>query len=151
MEQDGWAGRLVRTIASEIRRHRNRQGISAQELADRCAQLGYPIGRQVITNLENGHRDSISVPELMVLGHALGVPPSLLIFPVGHTADCEPLPGLPRPTWPAFAWFAARDRYPDGDGNPYPYSQSDEDTPVQPGHEFDDEYQWTEGALGAYL
>lgn len=138
--QDDWSGRLVRTIATEIRRHRKRCGLSAQDLADECAELGYPIARQVITNLEIGRRDTVTVAELIVLGNALGVPPSLLVFPVGFEATSEPLPGRHRPTWHAFSWFAADEPYPD-------LEEPDHHSPSS-GGEFD---AWMEGAVGAYM
>src|SRR5690606_40487806 len=34
-------------------------------------------------------RDAVPVPELLVLGKALGVPPALLVFPVGEYQQCR--------------------------------------------------------------
>ncbi|MEU5847414.1 helix-turn-helix transcriptional regulator [Saccharopolyspora shandongensis] len=121
MAQHDWAGSLVHTVSSEIRRHRQRRGLSTQGLADACEQLGYPIKRQVLANLENGRREAISVPELLVLGKALGVPPALLVFPVGEALSCEPLPGQSRPLWDVLRWFGGFEPYP---ANPDPGTRS---------------------------
>src|SRR5690606_37699283 len=136
MAQYDWAGALVRTIAAEVRRHRQRRGLSTQGLADACAELGYPIKRQVLTNLENGRRDAVPVPELLVLGKALGVPPALLVFPVGEALSCEPLPNQSRPLWDAVQWFAGFAPYP---ANP----DADARSSFEADHLLD---EWEEGA-----
>ncbi|MEV5537480.1 helix-turn-helix transcriptional regulator [Saccharopolyspora shandongensis] len=112
MAQQDWAGSLVHTVAGEVRRHRQQRGLSTQGLADACEQLGYPIKRQVLANLESGRREAISVPELLVLGRALGVPPALLVFPVGEALSCEPLPNQSRPLWETLQWFGGFSPYP---------------------------------------
>ncbi|MDN3057426.1 helix-turn-helix transcriptional regulator [Streptomyces sp. SRF1] len=77
-----------------MRRHRRDRGMSAQQLADRCAELGLDsLPRTVISNLENGRRGNITVAEVLVLAEALGVPAAALIFPVGYETDVEHLPG----------------------------------------------------------
>jgi hypothetical protein len=67
--------------------------MSAQKLADRCSELGLSVPRAVIANLENGHRDSVTVAELLVLAAALEVPPAELFFPFGESLAAEFLPG----------------------------------------------------------
>lgn len=94
VRQEEWSVRLVRVIAQEVRRHRDAQKISAQQLADRCTDLGLPIKRSVIANLETGHRETVTVPELLVLGAALNVSPALLAIPVGRSESVEILPEL---------------------------------------------------------
>ncbi len=80
--------------------------MTAQALAAACADLGLPIGRVVIANLERGHRETITVGELMVLAAALGVPPVTLVFPVGEAGEVEYLPGRTEDAWDAALWFA---------------------------------------------
>jgi transcriptional regulator with XRE-family HTH domain len=81
--------------------------MTAQALADRCGELGLPLDRAVIAKLEKGHRQSITVAELLVLAKALGVPPIELVFPVGYAERTEVLPGQVIDTWQAVAWFTA--------------------------------------------
>ncbi|SNT59080.1 hypothetical protein SAMN05443665_105150 [Actinomadura meyerae] len=84
--------------------------MSAQALADRCAELGMPdLKRQAITNLENGRRGMVTVEELLVLARALDVPPVLLFIPLdGHT-DLEITPKLTMRSWEALLWVSGED------------------------------------------
>lgn len=68
--------------------------MSAQQLADRCAELGVDsLPRTVISNLETGRRGNVTVAEVLVLAEALSVPPAALMFPVGYADSIEHLPG----------------------------------------------------------
>lgn len=103
-----WSTRLALSVAREVRRHRQAQGLSAQQLADRCDRLGMPIQRSVLANLESGRRTTVTIAEVLVLARALNVPPGTLIFPAGYEAQTEVLPGAY--TEPGFAveWLAGR-------------------------------------------
>ena len=90
---DRWQERIARIVGREARRHRERQKLGAQQLAGRTANLGMPIPRPVLASLESGHRDSVSVSEVLVLAAALGVAPSELICPAGYDDQVEILPG----------------------------------------------------------
>lgn len=79
--------------------------MSAQQLADACAELGFPIQRSVLANLENGRRTNLSLPELFVLARALEVPPLLLVLPLGHDHTVEVLPGVNVSTVDALRWL----------------------------------------------
>jgi transcriptional regulator with XRE-family HTH domain len=68
-------------VAEQVRRHRQEQGISAQQLDERTAELGMRIPRSVLANLENGRRENLDVSELVILGQALGIAPLDLLFP----------------------------------------------------------------------
>ncbi|WP_208865970.1 helix-turn-helix domain-containing protein [Kitasatospora cheerisanensis] len=81
-------------IADEVKRLRKRRGVSAQQLSEKCEDLGLAIPRSVIANFESKRRLTISVPELIILARALEVPPVSLIFPVGHSGAIEMLPGV---------------------------------------------------------
>lgn len=112
MTQTQWPSRIGKAVAAEVRRHRHAQGLSAQQLADRCAALGLPIGRSVLANFESGRRPAVSVPELLVLAKALGVPPIALLFPVGRKDRIEVLPDRAAPTWEAMQWFTGESPLP---------------------------------------
>lgn len=99
--------RVSTTIANEVRRIRQERGMSAQRLSDRCAELGAPIPRTVLSNLENGRRGNVTVAEMLVLAAALDVPPATLVFPVGHQVTVEALPGKLQPALSAIEWLAA--------------------------------------------
>jgi transcriptional regulator with XRE-family HTH domain len=107
-QPESWPAELADVIAGEVRRYRRQRGLSAQQLADRCAELGMPIQRSVLANLENGRRPTVTVAELLVLAAALSVEPVLLVFPVGHQAVSRFLPAKSATTWSAAQWFAGR-------------------------------------------
>lgn len=104
--QDEWSTGLVKVVAGEIKRWRKRRQMSAQRLSNACSELGFPIPRAVLANLENGRRDAISLPELLVIARALEVAPALLVFPIGQTDKVEFLPGTVASPWLAAQWFS---------------------------------------------
>lgn len=79
--------------------------MTLQQLSDRCRALGYPIARSVLSKLEKGHRQTITVDEVLVLAQALGVPPVVLMFPLGRADVAEVLPGVHVGPWAAIQWF----------------------------------------------
>ncbi|WP_307076784.1 helix-turn-helix domain-containing protein [Streptomyces canus] len=106
MEQPDWMSRVGTGIAREIRRHRLARGMSAQQLSDACEELGTPIPRTVISNIENGRRTNISVAETVALAQALGVPPIALIIPAGYVEEVEHLPNRWIDPIRAVNWFS---------------------------------------------
>ncbi|UED88538.1 helix-turn-helix domain-containing protein [Streptomyces profundus] len=101
-----WADRIKANVAGEVRRRRKELGWSAQDLADRCEQLGHPIPRNVIANLESGRRANLPLVDVMVLAAALETYPVCLIFPVGFVEQTQELPFQELvPTWDALRRF----------------------------------------------
>jgi len=108
-----WADRVQANVAGEVRRRRKEMGWSAQDLADQCEQLGHPIPRNVIANMESGRRASLPLVDVMVLAAALETYPVCLIFPVGYVERTQELPfqGLV-PTWDALRRFTGDEDMP---------------------------------------
>jgi transcriptional regulator with XRE-family HTH domain len=105
MTQTDWPAQVTARVAAAVRRFRRAKGMSAQELADACSDLGYEIPRNVIANLENGRRASVDLTEFLILAEALDVPPVLLLFPLGEVAVVEAFPGKEVATWEAASSF----------------------------------------------
>ncbi|WEH34209.1 helix-turn-helix transcriptional regulator [Streptomyces sp. AM 4-1-1] len=104
-----WEDHVMAVVAGEVRRRRKELRWSAQDLADRCEEAGYPIPRNVIANMESGRRASLPLVEIMVLAKALRVTPVSLIYPVGYVSEVRPLPYEdPQPTWDALQWFTGQ-------------------------------------------
>ncbi|HKW93133.1 MAG TPA: helix-turn-helix domain-containing protein [Methylomirabilota bacterium] len=59
-------------VIAKLRALRKFQKVSAQTLADRMTELGYPIQRTVIANLETGRRSEVSIDHLVIAAQALG-------------------------------------------------------------------------------
>ncbi|MBK3560487.1 helix-turn-helix transcriptional regulator [Streptomyces sp. MBT56] len=87
-----WVDQVMATVAAEVRRRRKELGWSAQDLADRCAEIGHPIPRNVIANMESGRRSNLPLVDVMVLAEALNTPPICLLYPVGYIEDVQRLP-----------------------------------------------------------
>lgn len=82
---------------------------SAQWLADRTAELGYPITRAQIANYESGRKQSLDIAELIVIAAALNTAPLLLLYPGPYDANVEVLPGRSASEFDATEWFSGED------------------------------------------
>ncbi|GAA3465701.1 hypothetical protein GCM10018965_002530 [Nonomuraea roseola] len=100
-----WTAAYTLLVADNVRHHRTRQGLSVQKLADRCTAMGLPMERSNLAKLESGHRASVTVPELLVLAHALNTPPLLLLAPLGRADSVEILPGVEAAPQEAVFWL----------------------------------------------
>jgi transcriptional regulator with XRE-family HTH domain len=101
-----WTNQVMATVAAEVRRRRKERDMSAQELADACAEIGHPIPRNVIANMESGRRSILPLVDVIVLAEALGTHPALLIFPLGHVSQVQRLPLQDAVSpWEAMSWF----------------------------------------------
>lgn len=90
-----------------IRQARQRHGWTAAELAARCAKAGAPqLSPTVITNIETRRRESreVSVDELLILAHVLGVPPVQLMIPLDAGEELEIVPGVTMGPLEAAGW-----------------------------------------------
>ncbi|MFE1175009.1 transcriptional regulator [Streptomyces sp. NPDC058773] len=116
-----WVDRIKANVAGEVRRRRKEMGWSAQELADQCEQLGHPIPRNVIANMESGRRASLPLVDVMVLAAALETYPACLIFPVGYVDRTQELPFHDLvPTWDALRRFTGEEDVPGHDAGLVP-------------------------------
>jgi transcriptional regulator with XRE-family HTH domain len=98
-----WEVDMHARIAAAIKKHR--AGRSAQDVADRTAELGYPISRTQIANYESGRKKNLDIAELLILAAALDVPPLVLIYPDLPAGKVEIIPGQPPATsWDAYLW-----------------------------------------------
>lgn len=97
----------IEVVGKRVRELRQRRGMSAQSLADRCAEAGFPeLKRQVITNLENGRRESVSLTELLGLAYALDAPPVLLFIPFDGRTVLRISPEIQMSDLQAFTWVS---------------------------------------------
>src|SRR5947209_7618292 len=102
-----WEDHVMATVAGEVRRRRKELRWSAQDLADKCEEIGYPIPRNVIANMESGRRAVLPLVEIMVLAKALRMSPISLIYPVGHVREVRQLPyEETQSTWETLQWFS---------------------------------------------
>lgn len=69
----------ARSIGKRAQAYRKSAGLTAKEIAARSAGA---LTENAIAKIENGHRLSISTDTLVALARAIGVPPTLLLFPL---------------------------------------------------------------------
>jgi transcriptional regulator with XRE-family HTH domain len=111
---------LSDVVADQVVRLRRQRGMTREELAERCIGLGAAgLTTAALGNIETGRRGKdglrrreVTVDELTTLARALGVPPLLLVLPVGHSAEVEVTPGATVPTWSAAQWFSGETGFP---------------------------------------
>ena len=81
--------------------------MTAQQLAERTRELGYPITRVAISKIEGNLRaGKLDVAELLVLAVALDIPPALLLFPAFPDGTLELLPGYDARVPKALDWLS---------------------------------------------
>ncbi|MBX7449418.1 helix-turn-helix domain-containing protein [Mycolicibacterium sp. 3033] len=106
-----WAKKLHQRVGASIRQARAGRGMSAQQVADKTASLGYPVTRSQIANYESGRKQSLDIAELLVIAATLEVPPVSLLFGGHPDRDVEVLPGRTMQTIAALARFSGDDSY----------------------------------------
>lgn len=99
-----WAQQITYHVAGQVSYWRGRREMSAKRLSDQTAAIGHRIPRSVITNLENGRRDNITIAEIWVLAAALDVPPIMLMTPLGTKKRVWILPGVSMSPWEVRGW-----------------------------------------------
>jgi transcriptional regulator with XRE-family HTH domain len=81
-------------FGSAVGRRRKALKLTASEVARRTAELGYPVSRGAIAQIESNSRaGKVDVAELFVLALALDIPPVLLLFdgyPQGRPVEIRP-------------------------------------------------------------
>lgn len=100
-----WESITTQRVGRQLRKSRKELKLSAQGLADRTSELGHPIGRATITDLETGRRQSVTVAELLILAAALKISPVALLY-ADQFADgeVEMLPGMTTTAAHAALW-----------------------------------------------
>lgn len=104
-------------MAERMKEIRGRRGMTAAQLADRCAELGAPwITRAVIANIESGRPDKegrrtrdVTVDELNILAYALEVAPPVLVAPVDANDRLRVTDELELDPLDAAEWLTADD------------------------------------------
>jgi transcriptional regulator with XRE-family HTH domain len=108
----------TQVVARRVAELRARRGLSAQKLADRCAEYGMPeLNRSVITNLENHRRQAVTVDELLTLALTLGVAPLHLLVPTDDTARVAITPNSDVDAASTRAWVVGEQPLLDGEAS----------------------------------
>jgi transcriptional regulator with XRE-family HTH domain len=98
-------------VARNIQRVRKARQLKQSDVSERLTAAGRPTLPTVVSKIERGER-RIDVDDLVAFGRALGVPPILLLYPLGEEEEVEVLAGQRASTWAAFRWFVGEARFP---------------------------------------
>lgn len=110
-------GPTTRTVASNVRRLRERAGLSVPQLSGKTGELGYRIPPEAIHKIEAA-RDArpgarhINVDEVTVLAVALGVSPVALLLPPTVRGETEVTGVGQLSARDAWRWMRGRNRLP---------------------------------------
>lgn len=104
---------LSDVVAEQVAHLRKLAGLTREQLAARCAELGWPaLTFGAISSIETGRRDKdgrrvrhVTVDEKNILAAALGTLPALLEAPLGSAEFVEVLPGRTDDAWTAYRWL----------------------------------------------
>jgi transcriptional regulator with XRE-family HTH domain len=133
-------------IAARVRELRKKRGWSAAHLAAEMTKVGVPWERMVVTKLENGRRQNVTVEELFALANVLSVAPVHLVVPPLSSDESERVLYRVTPagqqTWVAYARAWVRGRAPLGDPRVY-FAEVPEDEWSPP------DWQWTPAMIEA--
>ncbi|ANN97512.1 Putative regulator or DNA-binding protein [Mycobacteroides abscessus subsp. massiliense] len=103
-----WQLALAKRIGKAVYDLRRKYDLTAQALAQRTAELGYPISRVAISKIESNSRSGkVDVAEIVVLAAALHTSPVALIYPGPYDEKVESLPGANDRQFDAVQWFSA--------------------------------------------
>lgn len=109
---DDWPTFVTALVAVNVRNRRKQLKLSAQQLSEKCEELGMPIARSVLANLESGRRANISLPEVLILARALKISPLNLCIPIGVADRYFPTPIEEIDPWDAAKWFSGEAPFP---------------------------------------
>lgn len=107
-------------VASRVRQLRRTRGWTAEELADRMTEVGIPWNQPVVSRLETGKRESISLAEVLALAYILDVAPIHLFVPIDPgEAEYQVVPSREIAVHAAREWIRGQAPLPGGDVRQY--------------------------------
>lgn len=118
-------------IAQRMKELRRRHGWSAEDLAEHMRTAGVPWKREIVANLENGRRQSVTVEEWLTLAYVLSVAPLHLLVPLEDDIRYAHVP-VGNPTVPQFARAWIRGDTPIGETDAKQYFAERPDSEWEP-------------------
>ncbi|MEV0105566.1 helix-turn-helix domain-containing protein [Nocardia sp. NPDC050799] len=103
-----WDVELAERVGKAVKRLREQETpkLSAARLAERTEKCGYTMTKAQVSDLELGRKKTITVPELITLALALGVPPVQLLYPELPDGPVSIWPDTVCPSVEALQWFS---------------------------------------------
>lgn len=111
-EARAWASELAEAFGKAVQLYRKKLRLSAVQLSNRCAEIGYPITRATLAKIEtNGRNSKVDIAEVLTLAAALEVTPAALMFPGAPARTFRATPRTPMTSAGASEWFIGSPAY----------------------------------------
>lgn len=107
---------LAQQVGTNVRQLRKDRGLSLAEVSARMTTSGVTLSLNGLSKVELGNRE-LNFDELVALAAALGVPPLVVLFPLGKQREIALLSGVPVDAWAAAKWFTGEAALPGSDEN----------------------------------
>ncbi len=105
-----WELALADRVGRAVAARRKQLGLTAKDVAEGTAALGYPMTRQAVAKIENNSRaGKLDVAELIALAGVLELSPVQLLFPDLVDGAVEILPGMEATSLQAVDWFSGNE------------------------------------------
>ena len=96
---------MTTVIAERVKTLRKQARLSGPALAAAMKERGFAWNRTTVAKLETGHRESVSVAELLALAVILGVPPVWLLADPKAGTPVPIAEGIEVDPWTALMWL----------------------------------------------
>nr|DAL10382.1 MAG TPA_asm: hypothetical protein [Caudoviricetes sp.] len=116
-----WQSDRAASFGAAVRFWRDQLGLSAVELSNRTREIGFPITRGTIANIENNSRNAkVDLAEVVTLAAALEITPSDLVFYGQPDLPHRVLPKAEMRAEEGRQWFGGDDEYNQWEDFTYP-------------------------------
>lgn len=103
-------------VAAQVRQLRHKRGWTAAELAAKMTEVGIPWGQPVVSRLETGARENITLAEVLALAYVFNIAPVHLIVPIDPRTEYQVVLGRKVDVLDARQWVRGQRPLPGASG-----------------------------------
>lgn len=97
------------SFGQQMRKLREQQGLTQQQLADRLAGLGYSMSRSTVAKVESSVQErGVTLADVLAVAAVLNASPTWLVVPDIDDADMAVTPQLVASAWRVRGWLYGR-------------------------------------------
>jgi transcriptional regulator with XRE-family HTH domain len=115
-------------VAAQVRQLRRKRDWTAAELAAKMTEVGIPWDRSLVSRLETGTRENITLVEVLALAAVLNVAPIHLFVPVDSRIEYEVTPNWTIDVPAVRRWVRGQAPLPGADGERFFAEEPREET-----------------------
>jgi hypothetical protein len=109
----------TQVVAGQVRHLRHRRGWSASDLAAKMTDAGFPWDRSLVSRLETGARENVTLDEVLALAYVLNVAPVYLFVPSDPRVEYQVVPVCTVGVLTARQWVRGQQPLPGADRREY--------------------------------